>query len=527
MDDLSHCYPSVRPIEEPNTSRDTMTAETTQNIEVWKKVFQELMQEVKTHKWTLELDKEILPNTLKPGWTQWQQKAFARFRCSSCSRTWASAQVLVLFHMRWHKKKRRGQVKMRVFAQRCKRCVSSQFEIPEFMPENVSRILNNLVLRILQKCYKEGLQALEEVSVIKDLELEGPHDTANCEACLQGFCTQTGSGLGVQLPSSPGPCGETENPRVLTINIPQSQPPHPQGDKILPSTVNPKSDPSKTHSKSQQTPQTQQVPSSLTVNPKSDPSKTHSKSQQTPQTQQVLSSLTVNPKSDPSKTHSKSQQTSQTQQVPSSLTVNPKSNLPKTDPRVSHTPKPSTDLPSPTRIVNPKVPIFPNTDPLSQYTSVSSTVPTRPTQQATGTSTVNPQISNPHKNAFQGYQISKAPPFPTQHMPVTGLSHLEPATQMGSPNSIRDRDENRRVMPGRTQLPYPPVIEPLGDRGPPHASTSCCSETCIQIDQACEQCLCLSRNCLCAMLNNPCRLFLVMLVIFVVSSLFFVVGPGP
>ena len=50
-----------------------------EDVEVWKQVFQELIQELKPwHKWTLTLDKDLLPNTLQPGWSQYQQWAFAR-----------------------------------------------------------------------------------------------------------------------------------------------------------------------------------------------------------------------------------------------------------------------------------------------------------------------------------------------------------------------------------------------------------------------------------------------------------------
>ncbi|XP_007949971.1 receptor-transporting protein 3 [Orycteropus afer afer] len=162
-----------------------------ENIEVWRQVFQELMQEVKPwHTWTLTLDKDLLPNIQEPGWTQYQQWTFARFQCSSCSRSWASAQVQVLFHMNWSKRKSRGQVKMRVFAQRCKKCCQPPFETPEFTQENISRILYNLVLRILKKCYREEFKSIETIPTIKNISLEGPHDSDNCEACLQGFCAQ-------------------------------------------------------------------------------------------------------------------------------------------------------------------------------------------------------------------------------------------------------------------------------------------------------------------------------------------------
>lgn len=49
------------------------------DVELWKQVFQELIQEVKPwHKWTLTVDKDLLPNSLKPGWSQYKHRAFAR-----------------------------------------------------------------------------------------------------------------------------------------------------------------------------------------------------------------------------------------------------------------------------------------------------------------------------------------------------------------------------------------------------------------------------------------------------------------
>ncbi|XP_003926319.2 receptor-transporting protein 3 [Saimiri boliviensis] len=158
---------------------------------VWKQMFQELMREVKPwHRWALTPDRGLRPDVLKPGWMQYQQWTSARFQCSSCSRNWNSSQVLVLFHMHWSEEKSRGQVKMRVFTQGCKKCPQPLFEAPEFTQENTSRVLKNLVFQILKKCYRERFQLTEEVPVIKDISLEGSHDSDHCEACLQGFCAQ-------------------------------------------------------------------------------------------------------------------------------------------------------------------------------------------------------------------------------------------------------------------------------------------------------------------------------------------------
>ncbi|XP_008580354.1 PREDICTED: receptor-transporting protein 3 [Galeopterus variegatus] len=214
-------------------------------MEVWKQMFQELMQEVKPwHRWTLTPDKGLLPSVLQPGWMQYQQWTFARFQCSSCSRSWASAHVQVLFHMHWSEGTSSGQVKMRVFAQRCKKCSQPLFEAPEFTQENISRILNNLVLRILKKCYREGFKLVEEIPMVKEVSLEGPHDSDNCEACLQGFCAQSGLRPAMQSPRPPALptlSKVAEGPRVTAtvIDLPCSQPP-PKDNKPLESKVHPK-----------------------------------------------------------------------------------------------------------------------------------------------------------------------------------------------------------------------------------------------------------------------------------------------
>ncbi|XP_075404018.1 receptor-transporting protein 3 [Tenrec ecaudatus] len=214
-----------------------------EDIAAWERMFQELMREVRPwHTWTLTLDKSLLPNVLKSGWKQYQQWTFARFRCSSCSRDWASAQVQILFHMIWSKELSRGQVKMRVFAQRCQKCSEPPFEVPEFTQENMSRILSNLVLRILKSCYKEGFKSVEVIPTIKDVSLEGPHDSGNCEACLQGCCAQSKLEPRLRAPVQsppPVPRQDAKEPRVAATRI-DFTPVPPKTEEILRPTVGPK-----------------------------------------------------------------------------------------------------------------------------------------------------------------------------------------------------------------------------------------------------------------------------------------------
>lgn len=124
-------------------------------------------------------------NQLRAWWS-----SVCRFCCSSCRRSWASAQVQILFHMYLEHQKSQGKVLVRLFGQRCRKCSQSQFEKPEFSLDSTKRILNNLVQRILERFYRNGTKKVLEIPVIQEVPLDGHHDTVNCEACALGFCIQ-------------------------------------------------------------------------------------------------------------------------------------------------------------------------------------------------------------------------------------------------------------------------------------------------------------------------------------------------
>lgn len=143
------------------------------------------------------------------------------------------------------------------------------FEVPEFTQDNITRILNNLVFRILKKCYSEGFKQMEEIPLIGDTSLEGLHDSNNCEACLQGFCAHGGLGLASSssvplLSLTPSKLvGEPTVPSVC-INIPCSQPPS-KVEKPQALIVNPKvSNPTKADPKFNHAPKSSTVPTLAT-----------------------------------------------------------------------------------------------------------------------------------------------------------------------------------------------------------------------------------------------------------------------
>ncbi|XP_054980767.1 receptor-transporting protein 4 [Sorex araneus] len=162
------------------------------DINSWKCRLQALIQEKQPQaRWSLEWGENIQPDHLQRRWKQYQQRAFGWFKCSSCGRSWASAQVNVLCHMYLKSLNSQGLVRMRCFGQKCQNCSCSPFEKPNFSPESTSSILQNLADRILEKFYGDGSRKASEMPVKAEVHLKGSHDMDNCEACSLGFCVHS------------------------------------------------------------------------------------------------------------------------------------------------------------------------------------------------------------------------------------------------------------------------------------------------------------------------------------------------
>nr|XP_033813697.1 receptor-transporting protein 3-like [Geotrypetes seraphini] len=157
------------------------------DLHVWNNIFQgKLRERNKADVWTLSLDENVQPG---PGWKRYSVQLFGRFRCSSCSRTWASAKVQILFHMKLEMGPvRHGWVMMRVFKQECGKCSAATLEEPEFVSENIEIALERLVNRIQEKFYRDFSGKNTTSAFIRSGKQDGPHESAHCEACRLGLC---------------------------------------------------------------------------------------------------------------------------------------------------------------------------------------------------------------------------------------------------------------------------------------------------------------------------------------------------
>ncbi|KAG8445058.1 hypothetical protein GDO86_009993, partial [Hymenochirus boettgeri] len=154
--------------------------------EIWRNLFNQDINEISVpHEWNLAVDPTL---QTQPGWLQYTQSTFGRFRCSRCTRWWNSAEVHILFLMKLDRVMRHGTVKMRIFKQECKRCSFGLMETPEITQENIRIVISNLVNRIQSRIYLLNNRYEDQRPVVYSDKMEGPHNREHCESCRQNMC---------------------------------------------------------------------------------------------------------------------------------------------------------------------------------------------------------------------------------------------------------------------------------------------------------------------------------------------------
>ncbi|XP_017333436.1 receptor-transporting protein 3 isoform X2 [Ictalurus punctatus] len=154
----------------------------------WMNVFRTRAEDLQDE-WTLYMDDSIQPKNAEPGFYEYLRGSFAQFRCSKCGRSWPSKRVIVVFHFSLNAASGRGSVKVRRFKQECKRCNAPQKEKPKFGKENIDVMVEKLIEKIKFRCYKENVGESSRPSHFTG-KVNGPHESAHCEACQLGICQQ-------------------------------------------------------------------------------------------------------------------------------------------------------------------------------------------------------------------------------------------------------------------------------------------------------------------------------------------------
>ncbi|XP_019946101.1 receptor-transporting protein 3-like [Paralichthys olivaceus] len=163
---------------------------------LWRETFEELLCEDNEldygDEWTFNFNysqnNTVTNEERKRGWKICCQNAHGDFKCASCSKTWHSARVVVLF--RYRLQKGRGTVIMRPFRQTCRSCKNENYEFCGFTQEAVESTLLRLFSKIRKNCYgEEDSDADNDDGDLSEKKTK-PHESHLCEACKSGICTQ-------------------------------------------------------------------------------------------------------------------------------------------------------------------------------------------------------------------------------------------------------------------------------------------------------------------------------------------------
>uniref|UniRef100_A0A671RD47 Receptor-transporting protein 4-like n=1 Tax=Sinocyclocheilus anshuiensis TaxID=1608454 RepID=A0A671RD47_9TELE len=163
-------------------------------ISLWNSSLLKKTSDLHGDTWNIEIDETIVENSPARDWHQYISGSFAEFRCSLCRRTWGSSRVQVLFHFHLNTASRQGTIKLRFYKQECKTCSEPQWEDADFSVNNTDVLVERLVKKIRMRCYGEDLGEANRSSVF-DGRFNGPHESAHCEACRLGICSQCTNSL--------------------------------------------------------------------------------------------------------------------------------------------------------------------------------------------------------------------------------------------------------------------------------------------------------------------------------------------
>ncbi|KAM4630175.1 receptor-transporting protein 3-like [Polymixia lowei] len=165
---------------------------------LWQENFEEMLDDDQEldygDLWKLSFNysqtEEVTKEERKRGWRVYSHCAYGKFRCDTCTKTWSSARVVLLF--RYRLRSDRGTVIMRPFGQACRRCKDDVFYLPGFSQEVVEQALLKLFAKIRKNCYgeEEDDEDDDASSSCSDKVRTKPHEKSLCEACIQGICCQ-------------------------------------------------------------------------------------------------------------------------------------------------------------------------------------------------------------------------------------------------------------------------------------------------------------------------------------------------
>ena len=119
-----------------------------------------------------------------------EQKGKAKFQCLDCGKKWSSLNALVriTYAVYGGQKEDFGRIRMeKIYGQQCNRCEGG-FVTPVFNEDEVHRIIDKLVSKIREKFFEESVPSSYKEDYQAAHNMQGDHDSKNCEACALGMC---------------------------------------------------------------------------------------------------------------------------------------------------------------------------------------------------------------------------------------------------------------------------------------------------------------------------------------------------
>ncbi|XP_075717916.1 receptor-transporting protein 3-like [Rhinoderma darwinii] len=162
-------------------------------IDTFYSLQKEHLEERHRKRWVLQFNYRLVDKLTDDqkmkGWKISQTARHASFTCLKCSNFWNSSRVTLIFHYCLGKTKT-GTVLLRPFSQMCRQCNNDCFINPTFKVENVTAILENLILKIRKNCYREEIDRdIQDVKHRIYIRTK-PHERHLCEACMDGVCNK-------------------------------------------------------------------------------------------------------------------------------------------------------------------------------------------------------------------------------------------------------------------------------------------------------------------------------------------------
>ncbi|CAF1280033.1 unnamed protein product [Rotaria sordida] len=121
-----------------------------------------------------------------------ERTGYAKFYCSKCWNSWASAKAKVFLYYP-NTNEPLGRITLRFFGQQCRKCSRNKiyFVNPEFDEDWIESTLEKLYERIGWFCYGKERLTKPIKNDQQASNIAGPHEKALCEACQLGCCDQT------------------------------------------------------------------------------------------------------------------------------------------------------------------------------------------------------------------------------------------------------------------------------------------------------------------------------------------------